>query len=337
MTMRPIVLGMLGACCLAVSGAGAAPLTWRVVQSVAGADGGWDYASFDPVRRRVYVSRTDGVMTIDADTGAANPHFADGARVHAVVVLPGTDEVLSTNGGDNTARVLSAKDGSVIASIPTGKGPDAAVYDPATRLVFVMDHAGGDITLIDVSARKAVGSIPVGGDLEFAVVDGKGRLYVNVEDKGEVAVVDTKTRKVLTRYALKGCEEPSGLALATDGMLIAACANSVAKVLDSDTGAEISTLAIGARPDAVIYDASRNLAYIPAGGDGTLTAIAISEPRSAKVVGTAATQRGARTGTTDPKTGKIWLPTAQYTPPPAPGQRPGTVPGSFKVLVLAPG
>ena len=336
MTLRPLLLGLLAATSLAAASAKAAP-AYNVVQKVAGPDGGWDYASFDPVHRRVYISRGDGVMVIDADTGAATAHFADGARVHSVVPIPGSDEILTTNGNDNSARILSARDGSLLASVPTGKGPDAAVFDPATGKVFVMDHAGGDITIIDAAARKATGSIPVGGDLEFAAVDGKGRLYVNVEDKGEIAVVDTVAGKTLTRYALKGCEEPSGLVLTTEGMLIAACANGVAKVLDASSGSEVATLKIGARPDAVIYDPGRKLAFVPAGGDGTLTVLSIDGPRAVSVAGSAPTARGARTGTMDPKTGRIYLPTAEYTPPPAPGQRPGMVPGSFKVLVLAPG
>ena len=336
MSLRPLLLGLLAASCLAGSAAIAAP-AYSVVQKVAGPDGGWDYASFDPVLRRVYVSRGDGVMVIDADSGAATAHFADGARVHSVVPIPGSDEILTTNGNDNSARILSAKDGSLRASVPTGKGPDAAVFDPATRKVFVMDHAGGDITIVDVAARKASGSIPVGGDLEFAAVDGKGRLYVNVEDKGEIAVVDTLGGKLVTRYALKDCVEPSGLVFTTGGMLIAACANGVAKVLDAGSGAEVATLKIGARPDAVIYDPGRRLAFVPAGGDGTLTVLSIDGPRKVSVAGSVATERGARTGTTDPKSGRIYLPTAQYTPPSAPGQRPGIVPGSFKVLVLAPG
>ncbi len=315
----------------------AAGPSYSIVQRVSGADGFWDYASFDPASRRIYVAHGDAVMAIDAKSGAATPHFADGSRLHAIVPIPGTNDLLTTNGGDDTARILSASTGALETSIHTGKGPDAAVFDPASGRVFVMDHAGGDVAVIDVKRKINAGSIAVGGALEFAAVDGKGKLFVNIEDKSEIAVLSTRSDKVLARYALKGCEEPSGLAYTTEGLLISACANGVAKVLNAASGAEVATLKIGARPDAVIYDASRKLAYIPCGGDGTLTVIATGPASKVKVLGEAQTQRGARTGTTDPSTGRIYLPTAQFTPPPAPGQRPGFVPGSFQVLVLAPG
>ena len=315
----------------------AAVPAYGVAAHVKGADGGWDYASFDPVRRRIYVARTDGIMMIDVDSGQATPHFADGARGHEAMAIPGTDDVLSTNSGDNTARIFSAKDGALEATLKVGTKPDAAAYDPATGKVFVMNGDSGDATIIDPLARKVVGSIPIGGALEFAAADGKGRMYVNVEDKGEVAVLDTRAARLVTRYPLKGCEEPSGIAHTRQGLLISACANGVAKVLDAASGAEVATLKIGARPDAVIYDAPRDLAFIPCGGDGVLVVIALGADRSATVVGSIPTQRGARTGAVDPKTGRIYLPTALYNAPPAPGQRPTMIPGSFEVLVLAPG
>ncbi len=314
----------------------AAPPAYEIVAHIKGPDGGWDYASFDAVRQRVYVARSYGVMTIDAVDGQSNPHFADGARGHEVMAIPGADDVLSTNSGDNTARIFSGKDGTLEASLKVGNKPDAAAYDPASKDVFVMNGDSGDASIIDPAARKVVGSIPIGGALEFAVADGKGKLFVNVEDKGEVAVLDTRAAKLITRYPLKGCVEPSGLAYTRQGLLISACANGVAKVLDAATGADLATLKIGARPDAVIYDADRNLAFIPCGGDGVLTVIALGVNRSAQVVGSIPTQRGARTGALDPKTGRIYLPTAQFNPPAAAGQRPSVIPGSFEVLVLAP-
>ncbi len=333
----PLSICLAAAVAAGAATAQAAVPAYGAVAHLKGPDGGWDYASFDPVRRRVYVARTDGVMMIDADSGKVTGHFADGARGHEVMAIPGSDEVISTNSGDNTARIFSAKDGALLATLTVGKKPDAAAYDPATKHVFVMNGDSGDASVVDPASRKVLATIPIGGALEFAAADGKGRMYVNVEDKGEIAVLDTRAAKLLTRYALKGCEEPSGLVHTREGLLISACANGVAKVLDAATGAERATLKIGARPDAVIYDPGRHLAFIPCGGDGVLTVIALGADRSATVLGSIPTQRGARTGAVDPKTGHIYLPTAQYTAPPAPGQRPSMVPGSFEVLVLAPG
>ena len=324
----------------AAGGASAAPRShappMMVVQRIPGPDGFWDYASFDPVKRRVYVAHGDTIMAIDADTGKVNPHFADAARSHEVLPLAGGAELLTTNSGDNTARIYDTATGALKATIPTAKDPDAAAYDPATKRVFVMDGDSGEITIIDPAAGKATGSITVGGALEFAVADGKGRLYLNVEDKNEIVVVDSRAAKVLAHYPMPGCEGPTGLALTREGLLISACANGVAEVLDAASGKKIAALKIGPRPDAAIYDPARSRVYIPSGGDGTLAVLRLSG-RKVTAAAVVHTQTGARTGTLDPRTGRIYLPAAKFTPPLAPGQRPAFVPGSFEVLVVAAG
>ena len=158
-------------------------------------------------------------MVIDADTGKAKADFAAGDHLHEVMAIPGGNLVLTTNSGDNSARILNAADGSLIASVPTAKDPDAAIYDPAGGLVLVMGGDSGEITFVDVKAAKAVGSLVVGGALEFPALDGKGRLFVNVEDKNEIAVIDLASRKVIRRYPLAGCKGPGGLAYVTGGRL----------------------------------------------------------------------------------------------------------------------
>jgi DNA-binding beta-propeller fold protein YncE len=197
-----------------------------------------------------------------------------------------------------------------------------------------MDGAAGDITLIDPKTASSPGTIAVGGALEFAAADGHGKAYVNIEDKAEVAVIDTATRKAVARYPLPGCEEPSGLALNADGtILVSACANGKAVALNTKDGSANATLPIGARPDAVIYDAKRGLFFIPCGGSGTLSVI--SEKGSAlSVTATVKTASGARTGALDPRTGLLYLPTADALPS-ANGERPkGFVPGTFRILVV---
>jgi DNA-binding beta-propeller fold protein YncE len=333
-----VALSLGAAICLVLAGApkAADAPQYKIVHRYGGPDGGWDYASFDQAQGRLFVSHGDAIMTVDVGPGTVNGHFADAARSHAVVPIPGTGQLLTTNSGDDTVRIFDAKTGALQAKISTAKGPDAAAWDPASKHVFVMAARAGEADIVDPATKTAVGSVPIGGALEFAVADGKGKLFVNIEDKGEIAVVDTKAGKLLTKYSLAGCEEPSGLALTTGGVLISACANGVAKAVDAASGKEIATLKIGARPDAVIYDPGRGLAFIPCGGDGTLTVIS-AKGHSAEVIGSAETQRGARTGAVDPRSGHIFLPAAKFGPPPAPGQRPTMTPGSFEVLELAPG
>jgi YVTN family beta-propeller protein len=212
-----------------------------VIGTIAGPDGGWDYASIDFAARRLYVAHGDAVMAVDLDSGAVTPKLVEGKRLHAVVPLP-DGKVLSTNGGDNTATLFEAATGKVIASIPTGKGPDSAVFEPSTGLVAVMDGKDGTITVIDPKAAKALGSIDVGGSLEAATTDGHGLVYDNIEDRSEIAVVDVAARKLVTRYKLPGCDEPSGLAIDPDtGILVSACRNKVALAVEARNAADRRT------------------------------------------------------------------------------------------------
>jgi YVTN family beta-propeller protein len=315
--------------------AAATSASLKVVGRIAGPDGGWDYANFDPVHHRLYIAHGTAITAIDVDTGQVTSALVAAQRAHIALPLPGGDEILVTNGGSDTVTLIDARTGAIRATIATGKNPDAALVDPASGLVFVMNARGGDVTLIDIKTAKAVGAIPVGGALEFGVADGKGRVFINVEDKAEIAVIDTRSRKVVTRWPMAGCEEPSGLAYAADAkLLIAACANGTAKVVSATSGKVVASLAVGEGPDAAFYDAQRHLAYIPSGGDGTLSVIAVRGPSDVAVIGKLATKVGARTGTFDPATGKIYLPSADYDPPIQAGGRRTPKAGSFAVLVV---
>ena len=319
----------------ALAAAAPAPAPMKIVDRIAGPDGGWDYASFDPIHRRLYVAHGAAITAIDVDTSKVTPTLVAAQRAHIALPLPGGDELLVTNGGADTVTLVDAMSGAIRATVPTGQNPDAALFDPASGLAFVMNGRSGDITLIDVKAAKAVGSIPVGGKLEFGVVDGQGRVFVNVEDKGEIAVIDTAARKVVAHWAMAGCEEPSGLAYAADvHLLIAACANGKAEVVSSTSGKVVASLAVGKEPDAAFYDVERHLAYVPSGGEGTLSVIAVRGPTDVAVVQKAATKSGARTGALDPATGKVYLPSVDYDPPAQPGGRRVAKSGTFSVLVL---
>ena len=153
----------------------AKPAGLHVVDTISGPDGGWDYASFDAARGRVYVAHGSSVMMIDVATGKVTPDFAAGNHLHAVVPVPGSILLVTTNGDDVTAKIIDAQSGKLIASIPTPKDPDSAIYDPHTR--DGDRRSGGDsgtVTLIDAKTAK-IGwrQIDVGGDLEFAAPDGK--------------------------------------------------------------------------------------------------------------------------------------------------------------------
>jgi DNA-binding beta-propeller fold protein YncE len=196
-----------------------------------------------------------------------------------------------------------------------------------------MNAKDGTVLLIDADKKAVAGSIAVGGALEFAAADGEGKVFVNVEDKNEVAVLDISGRKVTARYPLPGCDEPSGLALdAADHVLLSVCANGKAVATSATDGHVVATLAIGSHPDAVIFDEKNKRFLVPCGGDGVLSVVNVTDGHLA--AGEAVpTAKGARTGAIDPATGKVYLPTADFQPAKA-GERPAAIPGTFRLLVL---
>ena len=308
---------------------------YHITGHIPGADGGWDYATFDPDARRIYVAKGAAIMAVDADSGKVTPQLTTADRSHAAVPLPG-GKLLITNGGNDTAVFVDAQTGKAMGSVATGKGPDAAIYDPKSGLAFVVAHAGGSVTFIDVAKQEAVATIDLGGTArEFAAVDGKGRLWVNDEGLNEIASVDIKTRKVLGHYKLDGCEGPTGLVYAVAADRLVASCDKVAAVIDPATGKMVDKLVVGDGPDAVLYDEARKLVLVPAGQSGDLTVISAAGPKL-KVIQVVKTMVGARTATVDPKTGKIYLPVAKYGPPVAGSRRPPMLPGTFELLVVGP-
>lgn len=324
----------VAALALAASAAVAAPApTYPVTRQWSGPDGGWDFSSFDPAHRRLYVARTDGVTAVDVDSGQVAAQLLKISHGHAAVPVNGGAEILVTESG--SALIADAATGAVRATIATSKKPDAAMVEPKTGLAMVFDNAGGGVTLIDPKAGKAVGAIATPGGLESPAADGTGRVFVNIEDLAEIVVFDVPGRRVLAHYPLKGCESPSGLAYVPNSkLLVSACANHQALVVAADTGKIVATLPIGGRPDWAGYDAKTGLVLIPTGEDGVVNLISAPSAKAASVVGKVPGHLGSRSGAIDPASGALYLPSADHTP--TPGGRPAPVPGSFKILMLEP-
>ena len=329
--MRSLIL--TAALALAVPAFAAAPPSYRVVDQIKAADGGWDLLSVDPAGRRLYVAHGDAVTAVDLATGKVTDKLAPADRAHAALAIPGSGEVLVTNGNANTATIIDGRTGAVRATIATGKKPDAAAFDPATRTLWVMNAGDGTITVVDPRSAKVLATVAVGGSLELGAADGRGRLYVNVEDRNEIAVIDTRQRKVVAHEPLPGCDGPTGMVYdSATRETVSACANGVAIVL-SDKGKPLASLPIGKRPDGAAFDARRHVGLIPSGADGTLSVIQLSP--APRVIATIATAKSARTIALDPSTGRAYLPAADLQPAVA-GERPKPVPGTFRILVVAP-
>lgn len=325
---------LLGGCTSEKASEPVASGEYHVVQKIAGPDGGYDYLSVDSAAKRLFVAREYGVMAVALDSGAVTSPLIEANDVSAVLVLPGTESMLSTVYGEDKAVIFDRATGARQGEIATGKSPDAAAFDRSSGFVFVMNAKSNDVTVIDPAARKAVATIGMGGKPEAAVSDGEGRMFVNIEDSAEIAVIDVAARAVAARYKLPGCEEPTGIALDPEsGTLISACHNRTVKLIDVKTGADRGSVKAGENSDGAIFDAQRRRAYIPS-KDGTLTIFGLDAAGKPHDVRTVKTAPGARTAALDPATGRIYLAAAR-TELAADGEE-SQLPGSFRILVVAP-
>lgn len=302
---------------------------------------GWDYLTLDGASRRLFISRSTHVMVADADSGKLLGDIPDTPGVHGIALAPELGRGFTSNGREGTVSIFELESLKLIAKVKAGENPDAILYDPATREVFTFNGKSQDATAIDAGKGTVAGTIPLGGKPEFGVSDGRGTLFVNLEDKSELLAIDAKKLKVKSRWPLAPCEEPTGLALdQKNRRLFSGCHNKLMAVLDADSGKVLTTLPIGAGVDATAFDPENGLAYASC-GDGTLTIVKEESPSSFKVVQVVPTMQGARTMTLDPKTHNALLVRAQIGPPPDPHslgesriRGPIIVADSFIVLVV---
>lgn len=328
--MKSLVLAAL---VFASSAAIAATPAYRVADQIKAADGGWDLLSVDPQTHRLYVARRDAVTAVDLANGKVTDKLSAADGGHAALAIPGTTDVLVTNGNANTVTIIDGRTGKVRSTLPTGKKPDAAAYDPATHEAWVMTPGDGAITVIDPASARVLATVPVGGSLELGAADGRGMLYVNVEDRNEVAVIDTRARKVVRREPLPGCDGPTGIVYdPATRETVSACANGVAVIL-SALGKPIASIPIGKRPDGAAFDERRHVALVPSGADGNLSVIELAP--APRLVETVQTAKSARTIVLDPSTGRAYLPATNLEPAVG-NERPKAVPGTFRILVVAP-
>jgi DNA-binding beta-propeller fold protein YncE len=308
---------------------------FQIVNRIAGPDGQWDYALVDDPGRQLFVGRSYGVMALDLVAQRVSNSMVPGDITHGIAAIGTSGLFASTNGGSSSVRIFNGKNGAIVADIKAGKDPDAIVFEPTTGLLVVANHEGGDVTLIDPIEQVVVGTIAVGGTLEFAAVDGHGTVWINIEDTHSIAAINVAGRKVERRIALHGCEEPTGLAYDSDDRwLISVCSNGVAKLVDAVSGQELSSTRTGKIPDAAIWDSARRLLFVPSFVDGSLTVISLPKSGKPAVIQKLATQVGTRTGALDPRTGRLYLPTSKLVPPKSEGDYPTPVPGTFEVLVI---
>ena len=307
-----------------------------------GGEGGWDYLTVDSDARRIYISRATHVIVVNADTGAVVGDIPNTTGVHGIAIVPKEGKGFTSNGRDSTVTIFDLKTLKVLNRVKVGKNPDAIIYDPASHRVFTFNGAGADATAIDARSGEVAGTVALGGRPEFAVADGKGGVFVNLEDKSSVVALDSRKLAVTSTWPLAPCEEPSGMAMdRKHRRLFVGCGNKMMAVVNADSGQVVTTLPIGSGVDANGFDPKSELAF-SSNGDGTLTVVHEDSPGKFSVVDSVATARGARTMALDEKTHNVFLVTAQFGPPPAPTPdrprpRPSIVPGTFMLLVVGKG
>ncbi|MGA8502803.1 MAG: YncE family protein [Candidatus Sulfotelmatobacter sp.] len=322
----------------AVALAAAAP-GYKVVNTFkVGGDGGWDYLIADAAARRLYISRATHVLVLDLDSGKTVGDIADTPGVHGIALAPELGRGFVSNGREGTVSIFDLKTLATISKVKAGENPDAILYDPATRRVFTFNGRSQDSTAIDAARGTVLGTIKLDGKPEFAASDGKGEIFVNIEDKSELAAIDPNKLAVKSTWPLAPCESPTGLSMDRKNRRLFVGCEKMMAVVNADTGKVLATPAIGDGVDATIFDDETGLAFASC-GEGVLTVVREESPDKFSVAENVPTQAGARTMALDSKTHNVYLVTAKFGPPPAatadnPHPRRSILPDSFVVLVV---
>jgi hypothetical protein len=312
---------------------------WAVKNTMnIGGAGGWDYLTVDSATHRLYVPRSTHTMVIDADSGKVIADIPGQKTAHGVAIAPEVGRGFISDGGGSGAVVLfDLKSNAVLGKIAAQPDADGIIYDPGSKLVLVVSGDGGVLMTfkpdIDPANGKIDAPITLGGKPEFLAADSSGKVYINLEDKDQVAAVDLHTRKVLVHWPVAPGGEPVGLALdAQKGRLFIGCRKPQKMIIMStNDGKVLASLPIGAGVDATKFDNGQAFASCR---DGSLVVVAETSPGQFEVVQTVKTHEGARTMGIDSSTHTIYLPTAEFEPA-KPGQRrPETKAGSFMIVAV---
>jgi YVTN family beta-propeller protein len=282
--------------------------------------GGWDYLTIDEAARRLYVSHETQVEVLDVDSQAIVGRVLNTPGVHGIAIAADLGRGFVSNGLASTVRIFDLKTLQAIADVPTGKKPDAIIFDPATASVFAFNGESNSATAIDAATGKVAGTVDLGGGPEFAAADGTGFIYNNLEDQNQVVKIDSRKLTVVQRWPTAPCSSPSSMAIdRANSRLFIGCRSKVMAVMNAITGRVITTLPIGDHVDATVFDSDTHLVF-NSNGEGTISVIHEDDPDKYSPVETVKTVPRARTVALDPKTHQLFLSTIES--------------GQFEVLVV---
>ena len=303
-------------------------------------DLGWDYLSVDEMAQHLFVSHGNVVNVIDLKTEKVIATIPDTKGVHGIAIANNLNKAFITDGADNAVTVINLTTFALIEKVAIqGIKPDAVLYDKFSNKVFVFNAKSNDATVLDAVTNKVVKTIALDGKPEFSASNAKGLIYVNIEDKNQIKVIDTEKLDVIHTWDISPGDEPSGLAFdLVNKRLFSVCGNSIMVVTNAETGKVVTTLPIGEGSDGVFFDADRKLVF-SSNGSGTITVIAQKDKDHYSVLQTIPTVKGARTITMSKATGTLYLPTASFGKAPTatsdnPNPRAPITPDSFKILVV---
>ncbi len=298
-------------------------------------DGGWDYLIVDEGARRVYISHSEQVEVLDADTFEVVGKIAETKGVHGIALASDLGHGYTSNGKANTVTIFDLKTRKSLGELKTGKNPDAIIYDPSCKRVFAFNGGDKSATVIDAAEQKVIGTIELEGRPESAAVDGAGNLFVNIEDKSTLVKIDTQKLRVLESWPLAPGETAVGLAMDTKKKrLFVGCRNKFMVVVNAENGKVIAKQPIGERVDATFFDPRTGNIFCSC-GDGTVTVIHDDGGDQYSVVETIKTKVGSKTMALDRKTHNLFLPSADFKPGATPKARPTVIPKTFAILVYA--
>ncbi len=319
----------------------APPASLRLLKTLpVGGEGGWDYLAVDAESGRLFVPRSTRVLVLSLE-GKLLGEIPNTQGVHGVALARDLDRGYTSNGRSNSMTVFKLSTLEVLGEVKTtGENPDAILYDAATRQVFTFNGRGKNATVFDAVTLAVKATLPMGGKPEFSVCDGRGRVFVNVEDTAELLAIDAKALKVEARWSLKPLEDPTGLAIDTVGQrLFAVGRNKLMAVVDARSGKLLAQVPIGVGCDGAGFDPGTGNAYA-SNGEGTLTVIHGDDQGRFTVTGTIPSRKGARTLVVNEKNHCVYLPTAEWGPAPeakdGKPSRPPMLPGSFQIVVVGP-
>jgi hypothetical protein len=349
-SLRCFVLSLAGATfaafSLAWNGAPCAAVTpeYKLTSTMKlGGEGRWDYLTLDDAGRFLYVTRTTHTMVVEVATGNTHHDIAGQQRSHGVVLVPAVGRGFISDGKIGAVIVFDLNSARALGRVPAAEDADSIIYDPTSKRVLVFCGDAHRMVAIapdiDLKGGKASATVDLGGSPEFAVADGLGKVFVNIADRDEVAVVDTQQMKVIARWPTGPGQRPTGMSMdRASRRLFVGCRNKKLVVMNADDGKIVADFPIGAFVDATAFN--HRLAFASC-GDGTLTIVREVSAHKFEVAETVTTEPGARTMVVDGHSGTVYLPTADLKNPPTTNvgngyQRPIPVAGTFRILVVTP-